>query len=146
MGVGSKAVHARWWGAGRVGICDVCDTLQQCVGICDVAIMCAGVLEGKQFANVTKAQRLFERALDVDADSRDAKEGYMHCKSILSGALIHDQDDANFDRFVYSASNTSPPQEGALDATASLSPIGQAEVGTLAQAAERDSRGASQGE
>lgn len=133
MCVGSKAVHARWWGAGSVGICDV-------------ATMCAGVLEGKQFANVTKAQRLFERALDVDPDSRDAKEGYMHCKSILSGALIHDQDDANFDRFVYSASNTSPPQEGALDGTGSLSPIGQAEVGTLAQTAERDSRGASQGE
>ena len=48
----------------------------------------AGVLEGKHFGNVTKAQRLFQRALDVDPSSEDAQLGFMQCKTLCGDALL----------------------------------------------------------
>jgi two-component SAPR family response regulator len=75
------------------------------------AVHVAGVLEGKHFGNVTKAQRLFQRALDVDPSSEDAQLGFMQCKALGGDALVQDTEDLAFHRLIYNASNISPPAE-----------------------------------
>lgn len=56
-----------------------------------------GVLIGKHKGNYSEAQRLFERALDIDEECEDAKVGYMQCVSALEGALVQDDFDMEGD-------------------------------------------------
>jgi hypothetical protein len=72
------------------------------------------VLQGKHLGNVSMAERLFARALDIDPSSCEARQGYMHCHALLNKALLHDDDDADLQRFVYNASNIAvavPPSD-----------------------------------
>ena len=75
-----------------------------------LALACAAaVLQGKHLGNLTMAERLFARALDIDAGSVEARQGYMHCHALLNKALLHDDTDADLHRFVYNATNIAPP-------------------------------------
>ena len=75
-----------------------------------LALACAtAVLQGKHLGNLTMAERLFARALDIDPASVEARQGYMHCHALLNKALLHDDADADLHRFVYNATNIAPP-------------------------------------
>ena len=47
------------------------------------ALINYGVLEGKVFADLRNAQKLFKRALEIRPSDADARDGLMQCQEVL---------------------------------------------------------------
>ena len=70
------------------------------------ALINYGVLEGKVFADLRKAQKLFTRALEIRPSDADAREGLMQCQQVLdNGASPHDAADPGSEQVIYDPSN-----------------------------------------